>query len=377
MNDQNSSGEKSTKNSTVAFKDLPEETQVLLRKTQIKHRVSEQYHQKHFGYTMPMLSCDFKGRKMVAVGASLVTSDDPNHDWNKPSDFLVSYLKSKLGQQWLSNQLDKIYKDRHEIAKWYTKGLPNIEEKSPHIWDKPNGKAIALLHLAYDLFVLENIGQLPNFILDRLKNNQNFNGARYELFVFATLIRAGFDIEYCDERSGLKGRVPECQITHRETSQKLFVEAKTRNVKNVLGSTQGKAKKIRLYDKLKASINKNVKGPYLIFIDINHPNIKAEKGNRELEKVRSEYRKLEELHKNSMPNMVCFTNIPFHYGADDSSPEQNLFRLMLPHFPKYKLTSGGEIFNAINSSLKKYNFLPKEFNESDTHADAILKSINV
>jgi len=78
-----------------------------------------------------------------------------------------------------------------------------------------------------------------------------------------------------------------------------------------------------------------------------------------------------------MPNMVCFTNIPFHYGADDSSPEQNLFGLMLPHFPKYKLTSRGEIFNAINSSLKKYNFLPKEFNESDTHADAILKSTNV
>ncbi|MBL4788233.1 MAG: hypothetical protein JKY60_04025 [Kordiimonadaceae bacterium] len=305
------------------------------------------------------------------------TSDDPKQDWEKPSDFLVSYLKSKLGLEWLSDQFNKDYRSRHEVAKWYTKGIPNIEEGSSDIWQKPNGKALALLHLAYDLFVLEHEGNLPDFILERLRNGPNFNGARYELFVFATLIRAGFDIEYSDEKSGLNGRVPECKITHRKTKQQLYVEAKTRNIKNVLGSTQGKSKKIRLYGKLKDALDKDVDGPYLIFVDVNHPNIKAKRGKDDLEKIRSEYKKLEKIHANSLPNIVCFTNIPFHYGADDSSPEQSLFGFMLPRYPKYKLNDIDSIFEAINSSIGKYHFLPKEFNEADTHANTMLDNTKI
>ncbi len=359
----------------VDFKDLSKDTQDMFRKLQLKSKISDQYHEDHFGNAPPIMCVDAYGRRMVAVKNSLVHSDDPNYDWEKAPDFLISYLKSKLGTQWFSIELDKNYCDMHEIVKWYIKGTPQVEEKSIDMWGKPNGKALALLHLAYDIFVLEHLDQLPDFILDRLKNGQNFNGARYELFVFATLIRAGFDIEYSDEKSGLNGPVPECQVTHSKTSQKLFVEAKTRNVKNVLGSTQGRANKIRLYDKLKSSIEKAVKGPYLVFVDINHPNIRVEEGNVEFEKVRSEYGKLEALHKNSMPNMVCFTNIPFHYGDDNSSPDQNLIGLLIPHFPKHNLTSIEAIFSALDSSLKNYNFLPLEFNESDEHAETILNSL--
>ncbi len=362
---------------TVPFKSLPKETQDLLRRTQQKHRISEQYHHTHFGNTMPISSCEFNGRRMVAVRASLFTSDDPKYDWENPSDFLASYLKSKLGLQWFSDQLYKDYKNQHEIVKWYTKGISNIEERNSNAWAKPNGKALALLHLAYDLFILEHEGNLPEFIINRLRNGSNFNGARYELFVFATLIRAGFDIEYSDEKSGTNGRVPECEITHHKTKQKLYVEAKTRNVKNVLGSTQGRSNKIRLYGKLKDALSKDVHGPYLIFIDVNHPNIQAKAGNDNLEKIRSKYKKLEKSYKNSLPNIVCFTNIPFHYGADDSSPEQNLFGFMLPRYPKYKLDDIDSVFEAINSSIKKYNFLPKEFNEADIHADNMLDNTNI
>jgi hypothetical protein len=374
MKNQDSS-DKGAGNPSVDFKDLPEETKVMFRKLQLKHRISGQYQQEYFGHTPPITCVDAFNRRMVAVGSKIVHSDDPNYDWETPSDFLVSYLKSKLGLEWFSNEFNKSYSDKHEIAKWYAKGISNIGQGSADVWGKPNGKALALLHLAYDLFVLESVGQLPEVIFNRLRNGQNFNGARYELFVFATLVRAGFDLEYSDEKSGANGPVPECQATHRGTSQKLYVEAKTRNVKNVLGSTQGNSKKIHLYDKLKAAIDKGVKGPYLIFVDVNHPNIKAVSGNRELEKVRSEYRKLEKHNKNSMPNLVCITNIPFHYGADDTSPERNLTGLLIPHFPKHKLAFGNQIISEISSSLKKYDFLPKEFNESDTHADAILNRV--
>lgn len=372
MSDHNSNENKEKATPSIPFSELPPETQIMFRKLQLKSKSSEQYHQSYFGNTPPIISVEAYGRRMVAVGSKIVHSDDPDYDWPTPADFLVSYLKSTLSNLWLENELAKNYKDRHEIAKWFSRGVPNLETESTDIWGKPNGKALALLHLAYDLFVLENVGELPDSIVDRLKKPQNFNGARYELFVFATMIRAGFDISYIDERSGLNGRVPECLAIHRETQTKIYIEAKTRNVKNVLGSKQGKFGKIRLYDKLKDAINKDINGPYVIFIDVNLPHIKAKKGNKELEKVRTEYRKVEKYHKDSMPNMVCVTNIPFHYGSDDCSPNQNLIGLLIPHFPKHRLSFRDKLINSINSSLKKYGFLPKEFGESESYADKIL-----
>lgn len=359
---------------TVSFSDLPKETQELVRKTQLKHKISEQYHEHYFGNTPSVNGVHAYGRMLVPVGGNIYESSDPDFDWETPSDFLVSYLKSTFGDSLLGEELRKEYREMHEVAKWYTKGVPNLEEKVQNRWGKPNGKALAILHLAYDLFVLESVNQMPDFILNRLRNKQNFNGARYELFVFATLVRAGFTLEYSDEKSGLIGRVPECLALHTATEQKVYIEAKTRNIKNVLGATQGKSKKIRLYDKLKDAMQKNIDGPYLIFVDVNHPKVKAEKGHREFEKIRSEYKKFESSHKDMMPNLVCFTNIPFHYGANDMSPSSNMIGFMIPRFPKYKLEN--RVLLELDSSIKKYDYLPKEFQESSAHADRILDNTN-
>ncbi len=324
MTEKKSRGPGGQPPTTISFNELLPELQAMFRKLQAKSKMAQNYHKTYFGNTPPIVSVEAFGRRMVAIRGTIVHSDDPHYDWETPSDFLVSYLKSRLDIEWLNQEFQKPSKDQHEVAKWYIKGVPNLEKNKGSRWLRPNGKALALLHLAYDLFVLENIGQFPNFIVDRLKNTQNFNGARYELFVFATMIRAGFDLRFIDERSGQNGRVPECLATHKETKETVYVEAKTRNVKNVLGSSQGKSRKIRLYDKLKDAINKNINGPYVIFLDVNHPYIKAEIGNKVFEKVRLEYKKVEEYHKDSMPNLICITNIPFHYGADDCSPNKNL-----------------------------------------------------
>ncbi len=358
---------------TISFKELPSETQKTIRKLQAKSKIVDNYHKAYFGNSPPIVSVEAFDRRMVAIGSSIVHSDDPNYDWETPPDFLVSYLKSKLGINWLNQEVQKRGKDQHEVAKWYIKGVPNLEKENDQRWWEPNGKALALLHLAYDLFILDNVAKLPDVLVNRLRVNDNFNGARYEVFVFATLIRAGFDILYSDERSGLSGRVPECLATHLESRAQVYVEAKTRNVKSVMGSKQGKRKKIRLYDKLKDAIEKDISGPYIIFLDTNLPDVKAKKGNRILEKVLSEYKKFETKYKNSMPNLVCVTNIPFHYGADDSSPNQNLIGLLIPRYPKHKLNSMGKLIGSIDSSLKKYNFLPKEFNEGEAYADNLLE----
>ena len=361
---------------TIPFDELPIEIQKMFGKLQAKHKVVGAYHQFYFGNTPPIVSVEAFGRRMVAVGSKIVHPDDPDYEWEEPADFLISYLQSTLDMSWLDKEIGKQGQHRHEIVKWFIGGIPNLEKGNGKIWWKPNGKALALLHLAYDLYVLDNIGKLPKILIDRLKNNENFNGARYEVFVFSTLIRAGFDLHYIDERSGLDGRVPECKAIHKESKIQIYVEAKTRNVKNVLGSKQGKRKKIRLYDKLKDAIEKNIDGPYIIFLDTNLPELKAKKGNKLLEKVRSEYKKFETKYRDSMPNLVCVTNIPFHYARDDSSPSENLIGLLIPRYPKYKVSRTDQIINSINSSLKKYKFLPKKFNEGENYAEELLKGFD-
>ena len=58
------------------------------------------------------------------------------------------------------------------------------------------GAAAAYFTLAYDLYSLAHNVEIQAKLLARLRNCDGFRGARYEAFVAATLIRAGFAIEF-------------------------------------------------------------------------------------------------------------------------------------------------------------------------------------
>lgn len=286
--------------------------------------------------------------------------DDLNIDWESPSDFLVSYLKTRLGNAWFNSEKKKSDNEKHEVIKWYCAGRSDIAENIPLRWHQPNGQALALLHLAYDLFVLDNSGKLSERFINRIKDVSNFNGARYEAFVFATLIRAGLDLKFEDEVSGKNGRVFECKAEHVDSGEYVFIEAKTRNVRGVLGSKQGKKSKIKIYNKLKDTVEKSPKGPYIIFVDLNFPELKPVQDGKKIEKLRVEYGKLFENHPDLLPNLIVFTNIPFHYGRINFSPNETSFGFVINKAPRFNLKDD-TIVNSIIKSIKKYSFLPSEF----------------
>lgn len=341
------------KQQTVLFEKLPKETQELCGRVYAKRNIAEQYHKQYFGDSPSIVSCVFNNKRIVAIRGSLVVCDDPETDWAFPSDFLVSYLKTRLGNSWFNEEIKKPETESHEIIKWYFKGRTNVDKSVKSRWHQPNGSALALLHLAYDLFVLDNSNNFPERLVNRLKNNENFNGARYEVFVFATLIRAGFKIEYQDEVSGKNGRVPECRVKHTQFDEYISIEAKTRNVKGILGSKQGNKSKIRLYDKLKDAIDKNVNEPYLVFVDANLPELKVVENRQKIQKIREEFKKLETNFPNLLPNLICITNIPFHYGEIDSSPSEPAFGFMIIHKPKVELKNSNQIIDFIMNSINK------------------------
>lgn len=360
------------KTQTIPFHEFPKETPDMFRELKIKYNLAEKYHNQYFGGSSAINSCIFNGVRNVSVGGKILVCDNPKTDWESPSDFLVSYLKTSLGNKWFDEEIQKPESEQHEIIKWYFDGNPNIDEKNSLKWHKPNGKALALLHLAYDLFVLDNIGNLPDRLINRIKNNGNFNGARYEAFVFATLIRAGFKIEYQDETSGQKGRVTECRALLPKSDEYISVEAKTRNVRGILGASKGSKSKIRLYDKLKDAVNKNVNDPYVVFVDANFPELNIIENKEKVQKIRGEFKKLEENYPDLLPNLICITNIPFHYGKNDELPNKSAFGFMIIHQPKIQLKNKNNIINAIMSSIDNYAYLPNEFNQAENFADSVL-----
>lgn len=207
----------------------------------------------------------------MVLGGSLVVSDKPNFNWNTPTDFLTSHLKTTLGNDWFENELSKPISERHIVVRWCTEGrFTTIDPENPTETCQLNGSALAYLHLAYDLFVLNNQNCLIGNLVKRLKVESRFNGARYELFVLATMIRAGFKLELFDETLG-QGRVTECRATHIQTGETLQVEAKARDVKGVLGAKQGKHKNVNLYGKLRNAVEKDVEEPFIMGGMINCP----------------------------------------------------------------------------------------------------------
>jgi hypothetical protein len=129
--------------------------------------------------------------------------------------------------------------------------------------------------LVYDLYWLQLKHKLPKFLVQRLRNLETFQGARYEVLVAATFARAGFDIELLDE--GIKDE-KHCEFiaTHKNTRNAIYVEAKSRHRRGVLHqagtfdpSTDVKGDVFGLYaDAIKQAPHGH---PFLIFIDVNVP----------------------------------------------------------------------------------------------------------
>ena len=58
---------------------------------------------------------------------------------------------------------------------------------------------MAYTALAYDLYTLDHQALLQTKLVKRLKVKEQFQGARYEIYVSAAFVRAGFEMNLEDE----------------------------------------------------------------------------------------------------------------------------------------------------------------------------------
>jgi hypothetical protein len=252
-------------------------------------------------------------QRFVAVKNRLLFSKK----WRTFHDFLFDYIKQVLATDWGNAELAKPLERRHPILVWYHHLCMHQQRfsKGPDkLYSMPaTGAVSAYLHLAYDLYTLDHNVELQKKLVVRLRNNDNFPGARYEVFVAATLIRAGFKINFENEGDRTTSHC-EFTATFQRSGRSFSVEAKHR-----AGNSYHPGRQFT------RAMAKRALHQRIVFIDVNVPDDTADADvPRHLRVALAEIRALEGNVVDGQPlpeAYVVVTNTPWHHHL-----ESQLFR---------------------------------------------------
>lgn len=287
------------------------------------HRLQRERQQ---GKGRPIVSVEATGTRVVAVGKRLCRGP-----WKTFHDFLFDYIRWAVGPDWGQAELAKAPDERHPILNWY-EGLCRLQAQHANrhggIYNAPmTGAARAYLGLAYDLYTLEhNEAQTENpalqkRLLSRLRHQDQFVGARYEIRVAAILLRAGFLLDWEDETDGTRTH-GEYIATHPRTGKKFWVECKIRQPDPSKGAGKGLGKFLALVG---AALRKETALERIIFVDLNTPAValRGEDKSSWRDWAVGRLRMLEGSAegRDLPPAFVLITNFPDHHHLDTAVPD--------------------------------------------------------
>jgi len=312
----------------------------------------------------------FKDKKAWAIGSRVYLNRPPNETFH---DFLLYILQTTLGEVWWNNELKTYGKNRHFIMEcfsqlddWAQKNRTESHKVKDGVWvAKPNGYAKYLLSLAFDICSLLHTSNLPNQLLNRLKNKREFQGARYEIAIAAIFARLGYSIKFLDDGiSVITEKHCEFIVTHKQTGEIIGIEVKSRHRKGILHELgRTKLEKLfkgdiqRLLSRALKQIPKDM--PFMIFIDQNSP-LTPELAPKNKPWVRDIIKKGKK-HQSSKQNPDLFnaifiTNYSYHY-LEDKEAKSGEFLAEIPIYTKYNI-SNLDIFKMLYSALNHYGFIP-------------------
>jgi hypothetical protein len=341
-----------------------------------EHQKQEEDRVTQYGEIRPLISLEHKGYTFVAVGGRLYYSQS----WKYFPDFLKDYVPAVFGSQWGEAELAKPEAQRHQVVQWRSQAIRFMNAQPP-LADRrfaavPNRIMAAYMAFAYDLYTVADNGRLDEVLLQRLKNRDQFQGARHELFAEATCLRAGYAIEREDERDPSR-RHAEFTAKHRGTGQLISVEAKSKHRPGVLGRPGDPPApekfSLRFGGLLNDALRKQPSHPLVVFIETNLPTRAADRvyafrslnplvPSRIMDALLARVRKE---HAGTEPYaLLVFTNHPHHYGnPDEIDPRRHLVSIM-PQHPQVGVAHPHAIA-AIHQAANLYGNSPNELSKAD------------
>ncbi len=300
-------------------------------------RLAEQHHREHmrrkaerkrrYGEVREPISAVHQGYRFIAVGSRLYY----DQHWRTFTDFLLFYVRDVMGKPWWDAEIAKPVAERHPIVRWFDHWVNASEqatrEEGGLLSAVPDGTMSALLLLAYDLYILRHHGKLQDEVVTRLRHADQFPGARYELFVAATFVRAGFDFEYEDETDASRKHA-EFIATFRRDNFKAAVEAKARRKKVTATTFDVTTIRPGVKELLVNAAEKATDIPLIVFVELNLPPEGSQRPRwiPEVQRILAEI--AGENGGRSPFAAVIFTNRPHVYGLPgEPDPSRHVYAM--------------------------------------------------
>lgn len=324
------------------------------------------------GEVRQIIHTDFHEHKFVAVGGTLYWSKT----WKTFIDFLQDSIKQVMTAKWGDAELAKAPSQQHIILRWYRQCCEFQKQHAAAVEGiregVPDGPSLAYLALSYDLYVLADHQALQDKLVARLRHTDQFQGAKYELAVAATMIRAGFDLEHEDESDSTRKHA-EFVAVDKTTGERIAVEAKSRHRAGVLGRegepVGRESFRLGIHDLLRKAITKRGTLPFLIFVDANMPpevaiedqRIWLEEFANTLSQVGHGFNELGVFE--GVPfSGLALTNWAEYYGEAGQAYPQSIGMISWPANPMIPFQSS-EILRRVEVAVKQYGNIPSRFPE--------------
>jgi hypothetical protein len=281
-----------------------------------RYKARELQRQKQQGLGRPIISMEHQGFRYVAVGNRLWWGK-----WKTFYDFLGTYIKKTLDEDWGNAELAKPLANRHPVLQWYDRvcWLQKEHATTPgEVFSMPmTGAASAYNRLAYNLYLIaHNAKDVQTLLIQRLKNKDNFQGAFFETQVAAWLIKANFELEYEDE-SDTSRKHCEFTATFKQTGDKYSVEAKSRTL--LPGGAA--PRNIPVARQLRQALEKVANHKRVVFIELHKPLPTRDEADRIVDRAERLLTRAEELKiegQPAPPAYVCLANLSDQHGLNSS-----------------------------------------------------------
>jgi hypothetical protein len=343
-------------------------------KKQIERKLSqEQAYVSSHGKGKPIITTEFKDWRFVAAGNELHYAQKDKTQYFP--DFLSNYIRSKLSPEWGNAEIAKPLEERHQILQWYDSmchfQLKQQPQEDGTYKTSANGSMLSWNRLAYDLYLIKHNAELQEEVLNRIKNKQQFQGARFELTVAASMIVAGFEINFEDENDRSKKHTE--FIASHPSDVQIAVEAKSRHRNGVLGfgeslgtTLEDQIPKVAVERLINRALAKNPDIPFFIFIDVNLPySEENQEGNPWFKEMVKTVEKICQRFKpGEFPaNAIFFCNDPTYQEQEKVPQGMNFWCYELPiENPKHPLPNTTLIREVTHAIMQRTN-IPNSYPE--------------
>lgn len=326
-------------------------------------RPTEPFEKGGFLTGRPFISEQFNGERMRAMA---------NKIYRRPLDetfhmFILRRFFDTLTQAWVEAEEKK--DNPHTLIKWSRETQKIIKDAEMVVTDKLRsakltGNMRSLLAIAYDFYSLEHCNApVPQKLLNRLRDENQFQGARYEIAVAGLVCRAGFEIEWQG------GNDKHCEFIgkHKITGDKAAFEAKSHHRGGVLGRDgifDSEAAQTKIMDHVREALEQVPKDsdlPLVIFDDLNLPltaNIPLDekKWFKQVEEHLEKYGFLGNKPEYARCAILIVTNFSWHFHYD-VPPDKNE---LITHFNiggPYSLNPDTAL-QYLDLAAQQYGFVP-------------------